>query len=342
MRYSLKQKLGALLIDAPRYLYWLKLHPGTSGWIRVKNRQDKLLNTTKISGVQVLDAEWTSTLHLANVFPWFGKLLLKKALADSPIFLQESPKPTTEGLPGVSFIIGHRGDERLPLLKRTLKSIAAQQDVNVECIVVEQDITPKIKDTLPNWITYVFQQTPDEATPYSRAQAFNAGLQHSNHEAIIFHDNDLLIPGQYAHQCLKYLNKGYDFVNLKRFIFYLTKQAFETVDADQLKAESLELAFVMQNAQGGGSIAATRSSYRNIGGFDDRFVGWGSEDNEFWERANTKRVWSYAHLPLVHLWHTSQAEKENITDSLPRKLYDTLRSTTPADRIKHLTQGNSQ
>jgi hypothetical protein len=39
---------------------------------------------------------------------------------------------------------------------------------------------------------------------------------------------------------------------------------------------------------------------------DESFVGWGGEDNEFWERAQTLRVWPYGYLPLLHLWHEAQ------------------------------------
>ncbi len=65
----------------------------------------------------------------------------------------------------------------------------------------------------------------------------------------------------------------------------------------------------MQNAEAGGSIALSRDAFHAIGGYDESFVGWGGEDNEFWERAQTRRVWPYGYLPFVHLWHAPQPEK---------------------------------
>ena len=55
----------------------------------------------------------------------------------------------------------------------------------------------------------------------------------------------------------------------------------------------------------------TRTGYERIGGLDESFIGWGGEDNEFWERAQTLRVWPWANLPLVHLWHAAQPGKHD-------------------------------
>jgi GT2 family glycosyltransferase len=65
----------------------------------------------------------------------------------------------------------------------------------------------------------------------------------------------------------------------------------------------------MQNAEAGGSLAVDRETFFAIGGFDEAFVGWGGEDNEFWERAQSRKVWPYGYLPLIHLWHEAQPEK---------------------------------
>jgi GT2 family glycosyltransferase len=66
---------------------------------------------------------------------------------------------------------------------------------------------------------------------------------------------------------------------------------------------------IVQNLEGGGSVAIIREAYERIGGMDESFIGWGGEDNEFWERAQTCKVWPYGCLPLVHLWHPSQPGK---------------------------------
>ncbi|MGH8106448.1 MAG: galactosyltransferase-related protein, partial [Arenimonas sp.] len=92
---------------------------------------------------------------------------------------------------------------------------------------------------------------------------------------------------------------------------------------------------IMQNSEGGGSIAITRKAYEEIGGFDESFIGWGGEDNEFWERAKTRRLWPYAFLPIVHLWHAAQPGKAKL-DNQTLSLYQKRSEVSPEIRIAKL------
>ena len=42
---------------------------------------------------------------------------------------------------------------------------------------------------------------------------------------------------------------------------------------------------------------------------DEEFIGWGGEDQEFWSRCLTRKVWEYGSLPIIHLWHEPQPGK---------------------------------
>ena len=94
----------------------------------------------------------------------------------------------------------------------------------------------------------------------------------------------------------------------------------------------------MQNAEGGGSIAILKDAYERIGGMDEGFVGWGGEDNEFWERAQTLRLWPYAHLPLWHLWHPPQPGKY-AQDNATLHRYREMSESPVEERIRRL-KGN--
>jgi hypothetical protein len=241
----------------------------------------------------------------------------------------------------VSFIIGHRGLGRLPLLLTTLECIAGQRGVALECLVVEQSPQREVEDKLPSWVRYVHAPMAEITGPYCRARAFNIGAQLSRGAILVLHDNDLLVPQDYAAELATRCAEGYEVINLKRFIFYLTESHSHRITARHAFSHDEAPESIMQNAQGGGSLAITRKAYFSIGGFDEDFVGWGGEDNKFWERAQTRNVWSYGYLPLLHLWHEAQpgkfAQERRAAELLE------LRSSIQAEkRIAELRERNFQ
>ena len=332
MKYSFRQKAGALLFDAPRFLWALFGWGG--GWTRYGNRRDRLRLDPESQGV-ACDWEYTRTLHLCDVFPGFGRKLLAAALRDCPIRLVETPEPAARdgAAPEASFIVGHRGLERLPQLLLVLKSIAAQQGIQTECIVVEQAASPQIRGHLPDGIRYVHDPIGAPEAPYSRSRAFNAGAALARGRVLILHDNDLLVPERYAEHAWKLVGEGFEVVNLKRFIFYRS----EGIHAGQSPLAG-NVESVLENATGGGSLALARDVFEALGRMDESFEGWGGEDVEFWQRARTRRVWNYGFLPLIHLGHPAQPGKtpEKKTPGMAR--LKQLSEIPPERRIETLRQ----
>jgi hypothetical protein len=339
MNYSLKQRLGAIIYDLPRFI-WSMRSSSRQGWVYMRNRDERLIRNAQRPGAQC-DWQWTSDLHVARVFPKLGRSLMRRTLRDWPIGLEAAPAAEPGEHVRVSFIIGHRGRARVPQLLATLRSIAAQRNITFEGILVEQSELPEIKESLPDWVRYVHAPPMQIDAPYCRSLAFNHGASMAHGSVLILHDNDLLVPRDYASEIVKRIDDGYDVINLKRFIFYLsdTHSGRICVSGELDTNEAPES--VMQNAQAGGSLAVSRETYLALGGFDESFVGWGGEDNEFWERAQTRKVWPYGYLPLVHLWHEAQPEKLEAARRTAELLE--LRSTIPAEkRIAELRERNFQ
>jgi hypothetical protein len=321
----MRELAGVIVKDVPRYVRALA-RVRTRDYLALCNRNERLEPAPEGEGLRC-DWRWTSDLHAPRHLPSLGAWLMRRALSDHPVRVtDQAPRA---GEPQVSFIIGHRGGERLPLLQATLRSIAAQ-DAAVECIVVQQEREATLEGRLPAWVRVVHTPPPAEGMPFSRAWAFNVGAAHARGPLLVLHDNDLLAPVDYAARTVAHAANGWEAMNLKRFIFYLgeahTREFVEGTASVLARAPEA----IMQNAQGGGSIAITRDAFERIGGMDESFLGWGGEDNEFWERAGLLRTWSWGYLPLVHLWHPAQAGKydaANPTLALYREL-----ATVPAEQ----------
>lgn len=268
---------------------------------------------------------------------------MNRALRDCPVKFQKEPN-RREGAIEVTFIIGHRGLERLPHLLLTLQSIAAQRNVSLECIVVEQSASPELKDHMPSWVRYIHTPLPYADMPYCRSWALNVGARLATGKLLVLHDNDMLVPQEYASHLVIIAEDGYEVMNVKRFVFYLSESHSVGVLSGQCAVSSDSPDSVVQNLEAGASLAITRDAYFAVGGFDESFVGWGGEDNEFWDRVQTRRVWPYGSLPLIHLWHPAQPGKLDSTRSTAT-LFEARSRIPAADRIAELTSrdfGNPQ
>lgn len=330
----MRQLAGVILKDLPRYIRLLSRRDAPA-YLGLCNRNEYLVQAPDDSGFRC-DWKWTSDLHAPKHLPFLGKWLVARALADHPIRFVDSGVPSPSEPPQVSFIIGHRGAARLPHLIATLASIAAQSDHRYECIVVEQDTQSVIGSHLPSWVTKIHTPPPDAAMPYCRSWAFNVGARAARGRVLVLHDNDLLVPVDYVSTLLTRFEDKYDVVNLKRFIFYLSERQTSEVLAQKGGIADAPPAAIMQNTEGGGSVAITCEAYERIGGMDESFIGWGGEDNEFWDRAVTLRAWCYGYLPMAHLWHAPQPGK-NEAGHTTKVHYDSLSRISPQDRIDALS-----
>jgi hypothetical protein len=301
-------------------------------YLSLCNRHERLEAVAGHPGLRC-DWAWTSDLNAPKQLPKLGIELMQRALADHPFVLRVAPADPTAP-PRLSFVIGHRGAARAPHLRATLESIAGQS-LPVECIVVEQDEQPRLAGVLPSWVRHVYVPSPAAGMPYCRSWTFNLGVREARSDVFVLHDNDMLVPADYAANILDRVEAGFEVVNLKRFIFYLEAAHTSAYFAKQAGLLGHAPEAIVQNLEAGGSVAITRRAYDEIGGMDESFIGWGGEDNDLWERAATRRVWPYAHLPIVHLWHAAQPGKHQPGNEAVQ-LYQQRTGEPAAQRIARL------
>jgi hypothetical protein len=332
---SLRHLVGALVYDWVPFELRMRSSRTVDGrpepWLQIRNRSETI--STNERGVR---CHWrfASDLHISKVFPSTAARLMRRSLARWPIAMRETP-PAMSGPPQVSFLIGHRGTQRLPHLLATLHNIAGQSGVTFECIVVEQSVKPEIERYLPSWVRYLHTPLPWPDLPYCRSWAFNIAVGHARSDILVLHDNDVLIPERYAYEAVQRVTEGYSFVDLKRFIFYLHTDATARVFVTGVPPRGVP-ALVVQNLDGGLSLVARRDAYESIGGFDESYVGWGGEDNDFIDRAGfAGGVYRFGYLPMLHLEHPPQPGKTSLTSGAIRR-YRAMEIVDPGERIARL------
>lgn len=294
--------LGALFFDLLPFVLNNMRH---GGWVNIKNRKDRASKSPNGRGITI-ESPWSSDLYVCKMFPVLGKYMLKKAIKDWPI--KFSANQAEYSHVDLSFIIPHRGVDRLPLLKTVIKSILSQKDVNIECIVVEQSLKTETEG-LPENIRKIHLPGDRGCDLWRKSWAFNEGVKVARGKIVVCHDGDIIVPEKYGLEIMKLITEqNYDVVFPQRFLFYLSQKSTKELIENKKAITDITPDRINQNWRGG-TFAIRQEAYFTIGGFDERFSGWGGEDLEFYDRCLVLNGYRYGFIPFIHLWHPEQATK---------------------------------
>lgn len=153
----------------------------------------------------------------------------------------------------------------------------------------------------------------DRGLPFNRARACNDGIAKSKNEYVLIGDADIVYDGDAVHRAVDLLDKGASWV-----IGYTLKWHLSEETTEQLLRSSpaLTITNLMKSkfttdpiypppAAGGTSscVLIRREIFPEIR-FDERFVGWGYEDQAF-ATVCTTLLGPYLRTPddCLHLWH---------------------------------------
>jgi hypothetical protein len=316
---------AVLLRDVPRYQRALA-RSGTGhssdpeGWIALCNRIERLVPQQGQRGL-ACDWQWGSPLHAVKVLPGLGRRLLQASLAEWPIRFAARSVVSTRSR--ISFVFAHSGLERLPQLVRTIQSVFAQS-VACECIVIDQSPEPLFHQ-LPPGIVYRHLAKDGVVAGWHKSWAYNVGARLATTSTLVFQDGDVCAPTEYAAELLRVIGEeGFGAASLQRLLFYLDAPDTRELDRTGGFRRSFTPSVAFQNWKGG-TIAVAREAFEAIGGFDEGFVDWGGEDDEFYDRCGTINHCRSGFLPFVHLWHPPQPDRKsssnpNIADVMPWRM----------------------
>jgi hypothetical protein len=322
---STKEFAGILVKDLCRYTLAIygprRNHRGNPPWIWVSNRHEQLASNPSGPGVRC-DWQWGSELHACKVLPALGQGLMQRALCDWPI--RFAPSPQSISGPKISFLFAQGGYDRLPQLQQTLRSVFAQTGVRIECIVADMSPEP-IEAELPLGVKYIRVEAGHLPAGWYKAWAFNSAARQAAGDVLVFQDGDVCVPTGYGAELARtVLDEGYDVASIQRFLFYLDEASTQMTYWEGAIPAGIRPARVLQNWKGG-TIALAREAFFATGGFDEGFVDWGGEDDEFFDRCGARRQCRYGFLPFIHLYHPPQPDRRapdnlNVAQALPMRL----------------------
>ncbi|HVJ75794.1 MAG TPA: galactosyltransferase-related protein [Casimicrobiaceae bacterium] len=203
---------------------------------------------------------------------------------------------------------GAPGSERRANLDAVLAWLARTPEIEV--VVVEQDTHPRLLPPLAHdGARVVFAYN---GGPFNKAWGLNVGARASAGGVLLFGDADVIVPGGLGAAAALCADRG-----------QLVKPYLELVDLgpdESARVRELGPAAAPgrdpagpRNRDGigerlvlcGGWFAIRRDAFAALGGFDERFVGWGGEDDAMTIKVERARLATYEldGEPALHLWH---------------------------------------
>ena len=211
----------------------------------------------------------------------------------------------SEGKEGVSVIIPHGGEERLPYLKATLANLRQCRGVS-EIIVLEMSTTPFAIDVARRWADkYVFARHQGS---FERARALNMGSSFAEYDLVLWLDNDLIVPLDFISRAAAEFRAGQlDYLVPYSRIGYLSSVDSQAVMRGARNPADCQPVNVLrsQDASGGAGLVGRKFLLR-YGGLPEGFRGWGGEDNSWIHKASLLgRVarTRFQDQMLYHLFH---------------------------------------
>ncbi len=229
----------------------------------------------------------------------------------------------------VSVVIPFRGADahRIANLQKVFGYLHATLK-GAEFLIIEQDDASLIRD-LPELRPARLKLMRD-AGPFNKAKLLNLGARHASRDILLMCDADMIISGEALERTIAVIRKDLEFVRPYEHLIDLDANATGQYLSDELTphsepslgdvAPSDRSQFGEQLCLAGGVFAIRKNAYERLGGFDERFMGWGGEDNAFSDlvQRHVPTAAVYRGGVAWHLWHprSNTTEHEHYQDNV--------------------------
>lgn len=199
-----------------------------------------------------------------------------------------------DNIESICYIIGYResNHERKEALLFVLLYLR-KLFPTLEILVIEQDISPKFSIEESFHIRHIFIQN---SGLYNRCWGFNVGAENTQKQVLAFGDSDLFL-------------KKEDFL-----ICFKAAENFEAITPNKKEAiniairNQVDFEFEVINKRpiytfAGGLLILRKAAFEKIGGWDERFEGWGGEDDALSHVIYNRLTSKTFEFPFYHIDH---------------------------------------
>jgi len=207
---------------------------------------------------------------------------------------------------GLSVVICHGGQERLPHLGASLANLRQCKGVN-EVIVVDMGTAPYAETVARRWADkYIFVRNDDV---FERARSLNIGTALAEYDLVLWRDNDLIMPSDFPERSVAEIRtRNLDYMFPHTCIHYLSAQdSQEVMRGTRNPADCVPVRIFRPIRENCGAAGLVRKSFvLAYGGIAEDFRGWGGEDDAWWFKAQflgRAEVTQRRDQTLYHLFH---------------------------------------
>lgn len=165
---------------------------------------------------------------------------------------------------------------------------------------------------------------------YNRSEARNNAFQSADGEILIITDADTATSHQNVLDAVDLVSRTQSWVIAHRTYHSLTQEYTDALLQDRPDVQlrpPFPSHWTMRNKSQAGVLVMPREAYETVEGYDERFNGWGYEDNAFAEKLDKK--WSPALRTsgeVVHLWHERGLDFEQPHIKENEALYEEIKA----------------
>lgn len=239
----------------------------------------------------------------------------------------------------IPFRAAQNARDRVRNLAAVLNALADQSHPRdrYRVIVVESDAQAQWRELFADACDqYVFAPSPG---PFNKSWAVNVGVVHgaSPAELICVLDGDILVDHHFIERAVeRFGHCGTQAHWPYRDMLFLDEHASARASTRRCldgasQVDSEDLRGVWLRRPPGGCVWLRQSLFQRLAGMDERFVGWGGEDEDFVWRVERHGVMDRHDDPLVHLHHSRAPHKAEGDVPFYDKVEDLAFCTWPFD-----------